>query len=165
MANLFNPLVRRLNILSQIEENDGVLTPELEELLTVSDDRIQEVTSELLHLRQVATTQIMAAEAQVAQAKEFAGRIERVRAAIDSQLKDAAIRLGTIQAGTYKISIGISKVADVYDPELLPRQWQREVPAVAAQWLPDKVAIAKALRAGNEVPGARLEERQNLQIK
>lgn len=46
-------------------------------------------------------------------------------------------------------------------PELLPEKYQRVKITVDA----DKTAIKAAIKAGEDVPGARLEMRQNLQIK
>ncbi len=50
----------------------------------------------------------------------------------------------------------------INEPGLIPAAYMRQKPAPAAE--PDKKAIADAIKAGNEVPGAHLESRKNLVI-
>lgn len=63
------------------------------------------------------------------------------------------------------IVIGFRKSSAVVinEPALIPAQYMRtpEPPPPA----PDKTAIAAAIKAGTEVPGAHIEQRRNLSIK
>ena len=43
----------------------------------------------------------------------------------------------------------------ILDEKLIPREYKRHVPE---EWQPDKKCIAKALKAGIDVPGADLSE-------
>ena len=57
-----------------------------------------------------------------------------------------------------------SSSAVVIDGEdLVPAEFMRQKPAPAPE--PDKTAIAAAIKAGQEVPGAHIEHRRSLQIK
>lgn len=163
--SIYAPLQNRLAVLAAIEANEGELTPELEEQLTVSDDRITEATLELLAVRQVAETQIMGAEAEMERLREHKQALLRGKLAIDRQLLAAVQRLGTIAAGTYTVKATTSTAVLLADDALVPQAYCKYVPPVPERWQPDKVALGKALRAGEAIEGAVLEHRVNLHVK
>jgi hypothetical protein len=49
------------------------------------------------------------------------------------------------------------------EPALIPVEFLRTPPPPAPE--PDKTAIAAAIKAGREVPGAHVEQRKSLQVK
>ena len=58
------------------------------------------------------------------------------------------------------LSFRKSQVVEIWDADELPEQyWKQAAPT------PDKTAIKKAIKAGEDVSGASLVDRQNLQIK
>ena len=63
--------------------------------------------------------------------------------------------------GTFKASFRKSKAVDVFDEAQIPAEFMRERVTI----VPDKTAIKKAIESGQEVAGAKIEERLNLQIK
>jgi hypothetical protein len=160
--NLFNPVMQRLMLLNEIADAEGVLTPELEEQLTVTDDRVQERVLELLQLRETAKTQILGADAELERLKAVKTAAFHAVELIEACLLDATKRLGPIQAGTYKVGTRLSTATVIDNEALLPPAYLRTIPESTA---PDKTAIGKALKAGEAVPGASLETRQNLAIK
>jgi len=161
--NLFNPVMQRLMLLNEIAEAEGVLTPELEEQLTVTDDRVQERVLELLQLRETAKTQILGADAELERLKAVKTAAFNAVELIEKHLLDATLRLGhPIQAGTYRVGTRSSTATVIDDEKLLPTAYLRVIPESTA---PDKTAIGKALKAGEVIPGASLETRQNLAIK
>ena len=163
--NLYTPTRQRLALLDEINDAEGILTPDLEERLRVSDERISEGVAALLALRETAEGQLTGAAATIAQAQAFRAGTQRALDAVNAQLLDAARRFGTLSVGTFRVSILPSKAVVVDDEAAVPRQFQRYVAPVEEQWLPDKTAIGKALKAGEAVPGASLETRENLQVK
>lgn len=96
-----------------------------------------------------------------ARAKAIEGRAESLRQYLESRLTAAGIK--KVEGPGVVLSFRASTAVDVYEPGLIPAQYMKtpEPPPPA----PDKVAIAAALKRGEEVQGARLESRQNLQIK
>lgn len=61
-----------------------------------------------------------------------------------------------------KLSTGRDVSVDVFDEAQLPADYLREVPA---RYEPDKALIARALKDGFDVPGARLVARDRLTIR
>ncbi len=78
----------------------------------------------------------------------------------------AACGITSIKAddGTFsaKLDIGRDESVDVFQPELLPQDYMREIPA---KYEPDKLLIKKALKDNHDVPGARLVQKDRLTIK
>lgn len=60
-----------------------------------------------------------------------------------------------------RLSFRKSEVVEVDSIDLLPDELKKEKTTVS----PDRAAIKKAIKAGTELKGARLIERQNLQVK
>ena len=63
--------------------------------------------------------------------------------------------------GTFKASFRKSKAVEILDEAQIPAEFMRETVKIE----PDKTAIKKAIESGREVAGAKIEERQNLQIR
>jgi len=99
------------------------------------------------------------AAAQVARAEKHerhADRLERwlqMNVPEGEKLSDARSQI------VWRKSTGV----DVTDPEALPELFWRV--KVRTERTPDRPMIAEALKAGDEVPGARLEHRNTLSIK
>lgn len=108
------------------------------------------------------------ADAMLAWAKQATERAKAVQARADS-LRDYLARcldaagIQKIDGPGVRIGWRASTAVDVFQPELLPAEYMRQKPPPAPE--PDKAAIGAALKAGQDVPGARLDQRRSLQIK
>lgn len=73
------------------------------------------------------------------------------------------VTFGDRKFETARVSLSLrkSEAVAVLDAAALPREFV----AVKTTEAPDKAAIKKALKAGQDVPGAQLETRQTLQVK
>lgn len=97
----------------------------------------------------------------VERAKAMEARAESLREYLSRQLQACGV---TKVAGP-GITIGFRASSDVVidEPGLIPAEFMKQPdPPPPA---PSKTLIGEALKAGREVPGAHLEQRQNLQIK
>lgn len=165
MANLFHPVVKRIQLLEAIAINEGELTPELAEQLEINDANISERAEFLLDTRNEASTQMAQADAQIARLQDFKAQAQRGIDAIDNQLKAAVLRLGNLNAGTYKVSLRKSTAVIIKDDAEVPYIYCKWVEPTEGKYIADKALLKKALGAGESVPGVVLEERENLQIK
>jgi len=89
----------------------------------------------------------------------------KVRKAILSRTEfvvEALLMGEPLETDEHSFKFRKSTAVIVNSPELLPESFLRIIPE---RWEPDKIAIGKSLKAGEEVAGAILEERSNLQIK
>jgi hypothetical protein len=112
-------------------------------------------------------------EATAASIKEAEANMAARRKAMENRAEGLRrYLLGSLQyAGISKVECPYFKIAvqdnppavDVFEPALLPSEYMRqpEPPPPA----PDKAAIKDALKAGKDVPGARLVQGKRLAIK
>lgn len=112
----------------------------------------QEITEKMLdeHIKQM-TGKLKAVKAQNQSLRDYLAR--NMQAAGITEIK--------ADDGTFKASFRKSKAVEILDEAQIPAEFMRETVKIE----PDKTAIRKAIESGQEVAGAKIEERQNLQIK
>ena len=112
----------------------------------------QEATAEMLeeHIKQMGE-KLKAVKARNQSLKDYLSR--NMQAAGITEIK--------ADDGTFKASFCKSKAVEILDEAQIPAEFMRERVTI----VPDKTAIKKAIESGQEVAGAKIEERQNLQIK
>ena len=121
----------------------------------------QSVISWLLNREAIAE----AAESRIKQAAENLKREkalhDAIRHAISAAMQKNGITKIESSDGLFKAGFRKSTAVAVFDESQIPAEFMREKISYAA----DKAAIKKAIEAGQDVAGARMEERQNLQIR
>lgn len=112
----------------------------------------QEATAEMLeeHIKQMGE-----------KLKAIKARNQSLKDYLERNMIAAGIKEIKADDGTFKASFRKSKAVDVFDEAQIPAEFMRERVTIA----PDKTAIKKAIESGQEVAGAKIEERLNLQIK
>lgn len=112
----------------------------------------QEITEKMLdeHIKQM-TGNLKAAKARNQSLKDYLAR----------NMQSAGITEIKADDGTFKASFRKSKAVEILDEAQIPAEFMRETVKIE----PDKTAIKKAIESGREVAGAKIEERQNLQIR
>ena len=101
------------------------------------------------------------AQAQLERARAIEKRADYLRDYLKSCMELAGIT--KIEGPGVVISFRKSESVVINEPGLVPSVYMRQPEPQPPQ--PDKTAIKTALKAGQEVPGAHLDVRQNLQIK
>lgn len=135
-------------------------------------DTLEGMAGELEVKAQSVAHVIRAIEADAEAAKEWAKRAqERAKAAearaerLREYLSDTLQACGITKIEGPGIKVSFRKVTAVAidDPALVPDEFKPVKPPPAPE--PSKTLISEALKAGREVPGAQLIERQSIQIK
>lgn len=106
-----------------------------------------------------------ACKAWAKQATERAKAIEARAASLRDYLASnmQACGISKIEGPGITLSFRASHAVVIDEPALIPVEYMRRPPLPPAE--PDKEAIKAAIKLGEVVPGARVETRQNLQIK
>lgn len=86
---------------------------------------------------------------------------DRLRSYLASNLEACGIE--KVEGPGVSISFRKSAAVVIDGEDLIPAEYMRQKPAPAPE--PDKKAIADAIKAGIEVPGAHIEQRRSLSIK
>lgn len=145
-------------LLSLTDSETGEITDwsAFEALQLARDEKIENIA--LYHKNLLAEAAALKAEE-----KSFAERRKRAENKADSLKRYLDTALQGQKFNTVKVAISYRKSTSVeVDETKLPANWLREVPATHVV---DKVEIAKALKAGEEIDGATLVENSLIQIK
>lgn len=148
-------------ILDQLEENGGELTEELENALALTAENFDSKAEG--YIEAIAKYRDLAANAaerirKYQQTKKTAENIEK---RLKERLLFAMMIFGENkkEVGCHRLSIRNSASVVFDDESLLPENY------VKVTLTPDKAAILAALKDEQEVPGARLEINQSLNIR
>lgn len=102
--------------------------------------------------------QIKQAEKKLKQEK---AKLDSMRHAIGEAMIKAGVSKIESDTGAFTASVRKSSAVEIFDEAQIPAEFMREVVLIK----PDKTAIKEAIKSGQEVDGAKIETRQNLQIK
>lgn len=138
----------------------------------VVSDTLESLSGEVEAKAQNVAHMVRAFEADAAACKEWAKAaadrakaIENRAASLRDYLANCmhACEITKIEGPGITLSFRKSSAVVVDEPDLIPAQFMRQ--AEPPPPAPDKKAIGDAIKAGQDVPGARIETRDNLQIK
>lgn len=162
MKTLYNINNDYLELISQVEQAEGVLTPELEQALTINKSEL-EVKSiayvEIIKQRESLNDRI---DNEIKRLQALKKSNDTLVSKLKNNLLNAVNIFGNYEAGFIKLSTRKSKQVVVdYDVNDLPKQYK----IVKVTETADKVAIKKAIESGEEVEGCRIVENINLTIR
>lgn len=154
----------RLNML--LEENEGEITPELEELLAVNEANLYTKAANYRNAILNNKSIIEQAKAEKKRLEALIKTKERANDVMKERMKDAMNLFGMTRididkgvGGSFSFRKSVSVVIEDGKEDEVPESFRN------VTWTLDKNAIKEALNAGEVVEHASLEERQNLQIK
>lgn len=127
-------------------------------------DLEEKATNTIMVCRNLKATAAAIKEAEAAMSARRKA-IENRAAHLEKGVFDAMLETGISRIDSPYFALSIANnpgAVDVFEPGLLPADYMREIPAYEE---PDKALIAKALKSGFDVPGARLVQSQRLAIK
>jgi hypothetical protein len=164
MQSLYRIRQEHINLISLIEDQEGEIAPHQEQALGFTLEAFQEVATSVgfavLHLG----NGVAEIDNEIKRLKDLKDRKEKGQEWLKEQLKAGMLQFGfdKVETPTLKLSFRKSEAVEVEDESALPASCFTIVPETKKV---SKTAIKELIRAGNEVPGARLVTNQNLQIK
>lgn len=149
-------------LFNQIAENDGEITPDVEESLKINKDNFETKARGYIW-------QIKKLEADNITIDEELNRLERIQKRnnklidkLKESMKNALIIFGDSQkVDTFTLSLRKSKAVDIVDADSIPAEYR----TITTTETINKTEIKKAIESGVKVAGATIKENQNLQIK
>lgn len=160
---LFEIAQEELDLLNEIEELEGELTPELEERLKINEANMAKKMEDYCKAIRWYDTQILAAKEETERLRKLIKRAERSQEWMKGAMLDVMVGLDKpkVSAGTFTVGTRKSTAVNIIDESAIPARYASEVVTVKI----DKTAIKDAIKNGEEVPGAQLVERKSLTIK
>ncbi|RPD83091.1 siphovirus Gp157 family protein [Neisseria weixii] len=133
----------------------------LEAVIGQFEVKAQSVAAYFLNLEATEQALDEHIKAMTEKKKALQNRAAKLKDYLSRNMLSAKIKEISADDGTFKASFRKSTAVDIFDEAQLPEEFMRE----KISYTPDKTAIKKAIESGREVAGAKLETRQNLQIK
>lgn len=144
------------------EDHEGEITPEMSDMLeAVSGERLEKIEACLKYYKnENAQADMIEEEAAI-----MKGRIEvhRSRAKWMKQYLSQIIGEGNkLELGCGSVSWRKSQTVEIIDAAAIPSRLMRIIPETRE---PDKILIKDAIKSGAFINGARMINKQNIQIK
>jgi len=149
-----------LQLINQIEQADGELTPEMEEALIINESQLQSKSIAYLEIIGGTESYITRIDDEIKRLQALKKRNSNLVDRLKNRLLDAVKTFGTFEVGLTKFGTRKSTSVDVLDVNSLPSGYKTVKVTESA----DKVAIGKALKDGLTIDGCRLVENVNLKI-
>jgi len=145
------------------QQNDGEIPEEkFQELVEAQTKSLQKL-EQLMQYTRVLEGRIELGKREIDRIKNLTSTwknmIDGIKKYVTPYVKSCPNEKTT--AGTFKIGIRKSTAVQLMDETELPKEYVEQ----RVEYKPDKNAIKKALKDGQEVPGARLVYGEHLQIK
>lgn len=164
MTTLYQISAEMGRAIEEITDNEGELTPELEaKIAQVQNDMIHKTDSIVAWVNYNNDLKEIAKK-RIEELQDIISRIDKRLEKFDQYVDSCLSKLGANKIEGKMFTIAKRKpsmVVNVFDESLLPMEFiniPEPKPTVS------KTAIAKALKEGKEVPGARLEESKKISI-
>ena len=149
-------------LMQEIEECEGVLTPELEQGLVINKEQLLVKSESYVHVIKSQEVYIDAIDAEIKRLQALKKQKEKSVDVLKSYLLQAVENFGTFTSGFFTFSTrkssSVEVVCDVND---LPSDYKTAKITMTA----DKAEIKKALQSGEQIDGCAIIEKHNLQIK
>jgi hypothetical protein len=153
------------NTMERIAELDGEVSEETELALTELTEMMVSKTDSIVGWVQSQNDLIGLARERIGELEEFIGKISKRLEKFDGYVDNCMGRMGTNKfEGTFSsvVKRKPSQVVEIFDESLIDVEFiKTPEPKPVVQ----KLEIGKALKAGQEVPGARLVESKKISIQ
>ncbi|WBC28430.1 Gam-like end protection [Rhodobacteraceae phage LS06-2018-MD05] len=152
-----------LDLIDQIEENNGEITPEIETSLAINEGEIKQKSVAYVAVMKSLESEVDFIDNEIKRLQA----LKKSRANIVQNLKDSleyalnTFGIDEIKTELIKINFRKSKSVIIDKPELVPDHYN----TITVTRTPNKKAIKEAIESGKKVKGAYISENRNLQIK
>ena len=146
--------------LEQLDLDEETVRDTLEGCAMEFDDKAVALASFIRNLETAAGAIREAEKAQATRRKAIENKVERLREYLMQNM--TSVNRLKIECALFKIAVRDNPVSVVIEGEV-PEDYMVQLPPPDP--VPDKVAIKMALESGKEVPGARLQRGQRIEIK
>lgn len=160
--NLFHIQQRYLDLMRLIQEAEGEITPEIDQALAISQTELQEAAINIgFVIKNLDYNEDVVAR-EIERLTDLKHKITKGKELLKNRLSQSMQLFGIerIDSPTLQLSFRKSVAVEISDEMEIPAAYfNQPLPK------PDKTKIKEAIKAGEQVPGAELIERKNLQIK
>lgn len=162
MKSLYHIESDYLELINQVIEQDGELTPEQEQALSITQQELEVKSIAYINVIKTTESYIIGIDAEIKRLQALKKQNENLVDKLKSNLLNAVNIFGSFTAGFHKFGTRKSTSVNVtIETNALPKEYK----TVKVTEAPDKVAIKKALESGEAIEGCELVTNYNLTIK
>jgi hypothetical protein len=162
--SLFHIQQDHLNLINLIEENGGEVNDEIMNQLALTEENFKDKAVSYSNIVKVLDYDVKSIDEEIKRLQDLKKKKSKAAETFETKLSEAMQQFGfdKIETPTRKLSFRKSESVVITDETLIPLGLKDFVPAT---FTPVKDAIKRAIKSGEEVPGAQLVTKMNLQIK
>ncbi len=150
-------------LIDEIEQNEGELTPELEQALSLTNEQFQQKAVSYGYVIKHFDDDINTIQAEIKRLSLIEDAYQRRKELFKERLSNAMIDFGFEKITTPLLTLSFrkSESVEITNKDLIPEVYNM----TKVEINPNKSAIKQAIKDGATVPGAQIVVKQNLQIK
>jgi esterase/lipase len=148
-------------LFNQLEESEGLITPEQEQALVITRAELQQKSLNYVHFIKKMESDLELAKVYEEQVKAFKNRKQKTIDRLKESLLNAVTQFGDIETEIFTIKTRKSESVTITDENSLPV----EAINVKTTRTPDKVKIKEIIKKEGSIPGAELTQNVSLAIK
>ena len=150
-----------LELINQVEELEGELTPEIQQQLTINQNELQNKTIAYHSYILSKDSFNMQIDSEIKRLQALKKRNNNVIENLKSRLIGAIQTFGDFTVGTNTFGLRKSERVEIEDVNLLPKEYK----TIKVTEQADKILIKKALKEGKQIENAYIVTQYNLKIK
>ncbi|QTP32780.1 hypothetical protein B7759_01358 [Burkholderia glumae] len=164
LYTLSSQVEQLLNDPSAIDQETGELSAELIEALAMTKDKGVSVCAYILNQESIVKAMAEHVMRVNKRAAAVERKIERLREYLAGNMKRTGVTEIKAHDGTFsaKLHIDRDSAVEIFDEKQIPAEFMKTPKPPEPK--PSKADIAKAIKAGKDVPGAKLIKRDRLEI-
>jgi len=159
---LFNIQYEYAQLLGKIEEAEGEITPEIDQALQFTENRMHEAGENIGMSIKALEYWEDDIEAELKRLEKMRNSTRKGIELLKNRLAQAMQQFGIerISSPTITVSFRKSEAVEILDESVIPAAYFEPQPPKLRKSL-----IKETIKAGRDVPGAEIVQRQNLQIR
>lgn len=160
METLYKIENNYLELISKVEEAEGEITPEIDELLAINEKQLQSKSIAYLSVIKNKEAFIMQIDEEIKRLQALKRKNDNIVGYLKGRLLNAVKVFGVFEVGLTKFSTRKSEAVIVDDVNSLPKEFK----TIKVTEQANKKAIKDAIKSGQDVKGCKIQENLNLKI-
>lgn len=161
--SIYNIQQSHLQLMQEIEQHDGEITPEIDSQLTITGDEFEDKAVSYGYLMKHVSDQSTMIKHEIERLKGILKAKDNLEARLKQTLTDAMILMGVdkVTKNNLTLSLRKSEVLVIEDDATIPCAYLNQKIVMT----PDKNLLKGAINEGLSFEGVSIVTKQNLQIK
>jgi hypothetical protein len=161
--SIYNLQSEYIDLMNQIEDNEGELTPELSAQLDITKEQLEDKATSYCYLTKQLDADTDQIDAEIKRLQALKSAKAKLQEELKNRVAEAMQRFGIekIEKNNLKLSFRKSESLLIDDDAKVPNQFVK----IKMTESVDKVKLKEYIQSGNKINGILVITNQNLQIK